>query len=353
MIQSAGYQSEVYQVETEDGYILKVHRILIKNKSLTPKSPVFLMHGLGSTACDYVRTGPENALGFLLSDNGYDIWMGNSRGSKHSMHHRTLDVESNEFWDFSWHEIGYYDLKTMIDFMLTTTNHSKFYYIGYSQGTTASMVFLTTYPEYNEKIIQIHMIAPSVIFTNTNPITKLIATNIMNWHYKFEPDVHKLPQHLQEAKRFSTIFCHEQTGTICQNMLYLFFGLTSGEPEISTVSYFRTVVSTNQIIHYLQLVKSGKFQQFDHFEMNSKYYNYSEPPIYDLLKITVPVYLYHGQQDAWLLMEDIEKLKSILPNVRNLQILKNWNHVDLVLGKHTRKLLFFDILRFLKLENEK
>ena len=65
MIQTAGYQSEIHKVETEDGYILKVHRVLVKKDSLIPRKPVFLMHGLASTAMDYVFTGPNNALGEL------------------------------------------------------------------------------------------------------------------------------------------------------------------------------------------------------------------------------------------------------------------------------------------------
>lgn len=77
LIETAGYQSEVHKVETKDGYILKVHRIIVKKESLVPRRPVFMMHGLGSTAYDFVSTG--KSLGFLLSDNGYDIWLGNAR----------------------------------------------------------------------------------------------------------------------------------------------------------------------------------------------------------------------------------------------------------------------------------
>ena len=67
MIQTAGYQSEIHKVETEDGYILKVHRVLVKKDSLIPRKPVFLMHGLASTAMDYVLNGPNNALGELTT----------------------------------------------------------------------------------------------------------------------------------------------------------------------------------------------------------------------------------------------------------------------------------------------
>lgn len=61
MIETAGFKSEVHLVETEDGYILKVHRIKKANGN-TKTVPVFFMHGLTATAADYIRTGPEIAL---------------------------------------------------------------------------------------------------------------------------------------------------------------------------------------------------------------------------------------------------------------------------------------------------
>lgn len=79
LIQNAGYQSEVHKVETEDGYLLNVHRVLVKNESLVPREPVFMMHGLASTAIDFVLSGPDIAIAYLLSDSGYDVWLGNAR----------------------------------------------------------------------------------------------------------------------------------------------------------------------------------------------------------------------------------------------------------------------------------
>lgn len=63
LIETAGYCSEIHEVTTEDGYLLKVHRILPKKEAERPRIPVFLMHGLFSTAAEYVLTGPEVALG--------------------------------------------------------------------------------------------------------------------------------------------------------------------------------------------------------------------------------------------------------------------------------------------------
>lgn len=44
-----------------------------------------------------------------------------------------MSVESEEFWDFSWHEIGFYDIPAMINYVLETTKTDKLDYIGHSQ----------------------------------------------------------------------------------------------------------------------------------------------------------------------------------------------------------------------------
>lgn len=51
-----------------------------------------------------------------------------------SRNHTSLSPEKPEFWQFSWHEIGYYDLPTMIDYILLQTNKTKLAYVGHSQG---------------------------------------------------------------------------------------------------------------------------------------------------------------------------------------------------------------------------
>lgn len=168
LIKSAGYKGESHLVETEDGYILKVHRVVAKKPNLL-KKPVFLMHGLLAASADYVLTGPDLALAYYLSDAGYDVWMGNARGNKHSVKHKKYSFNSKEFWTFSWHEIGFYDLPAMLDYTLKKTKSSKLFYVGHSQGTTSLLVLLSSRPEYNEKIIQGHLMAVSA-FRNALPM---------------------------------------------------------------------------------------------------------------------------------------------------------------------------------------
>lgn len=96
--------------------------------------------------------------------------MGNARGNMFSQNHTTLNPNDGEFWKFSWHEIGYYDLPAMIDYALLMTNQTKLMYIGHSQGVTSAFVLLSTRTEYNDKISILHAMTLPVIMKFHAPL---------------------------------------------------------------------------------------------------------------------------------------------------------------------------------------
>jgi lysosomal acid lipase/cholesteryl ester hydrolase len=91
-------------------------------------------------------------LGYVLSDEGFDVWLGNTRGSRYSLAHTFLNNNQKEFWDFSWHEVGYYDLPTMIDYILQTTQQKQLNYVGYSE--VCKLYFQCTCLYCNELLIK-------------------------------------------------------------------------------------------------------------------------------------------------------------------------------------------------------
>jgi hypothetical protein len=59
--------------------------------------------------------------------------MGNNRGNIYSRGHTTLNsAEDDEYFDFSFFEIGAYDLPAMIDYVRSYTDTDKVAYIAHS-----------------------------------------------------------------------------------------------------------------------------------------------------------------------------------------------------------------------------
>lgn len=103
------------------------------------------------------------------------------RGSTYSRNHIFLHPDRNRtaFWDFSWHEIGIYDVPATIDYILNRTEKSKLHYIGHSQGTTVFFVMCSERPEYNEKILLANMFAPAVYLSPKSSIAIRVMSNVV------------------------------------------------------------------------------------------------------------------------------------------------------------------------------
>ncbi|KAF2889694.1 hypothetical protein ILUMI_16479 [Ignelater luminosus] len=84
LIEKNGYPFENHTVQTEDGYILEIHRIPHgRNSSRNTGPPVLFVPGYFCSSADWVNMGPENSLGFILADKGYDVWLANYRGTRY------------------------------------------------------------------------------------------------------------------------------------------------------------------------------------------------------------------------------------------------------------------------------
>ena len=111
--------AESHTVITEDGYMLNIHRIPCGRAGCGDgvKQPVFLQHGILASSADWVLSGPDKALAFMLADLGYDVWLGNARGNTYSRHHVRFSSSDKKYWDFSFHEMAVYDIPAEIDFI--------------------------------------------------------------------------------------------------------------------------------------------------------------------------------------------------------------------------------------------
>uniref|UniRef100_A0A8C3LB10 Partial AB-hydrolase lipase domain-containing protein n=1 Tax=Chrysolophus pictus TaxID=9089 RepID=A0A8C3LB10_CHRPC len=172
MIRYHGYPSEKYEVTTEDGYILGVFRIPSgRNMQNTGQKPAVLLHHGTFADCTYwIANLPNNSLGFILADAGYDVWLGNSRGNTWSAKHKTLKTCQKEFWQFSFDEIGKYDLPAEMYFIMNKTGQKNVYYVSHSEGSTAGFIALSTYPELAQRVKMFFALGPVLTVTHaTSP----------------------------------------------------------------------------------------------------------------------------------------------------------------------------------------
>ncbi|XP_066249537.1 lipase 1-like [Euwallacea similis] len=163
LVRKHGYPIESHRFETPDGYLLKAYRIPHGKSGIPSKRVALLVHGCGGTAENFIVLGPPNAMVFYMADRGYDVWLFNARGNRHSRKHRTLSPNRNakKFWNFSFHEIGIYDLPTTIEYVLNYTKAKKLFYVGHSQGGTSFYIMLSERPELNKKISAAALLAPA------------------------------------------------------------------------------------------------------------------------------------------------------------------------------------------------
>lgn len=125
---------ESYFVKTEDKYILKVFHLIKDKRGRKKGPPILLQHGLFQNAEKFVFNGKQS-LAIQLLEVGFDVWLGNNRGCIYSRGHETLSTVNDAYFDFSFFEMGKYDMPATVDAILDKLGKKKLTYIGYSQGT--------------------------------------------------------------------------------------------------------------------------------------------------------------------------------------------------------------------------
>ena len=86
---------------TNDRYILTMFRITgdangNKIEGQGSKGPLLMQHGFMTDSISWFHTSDDTrpALPVLLFQAGFDVWLGNNRGTRHSRKHLTLDADS-------------------------------------------------------------------------------------------------------------------------------------------------------------------------------------------------------------------------------------------------------------------
>lgn len=386
LVETAGYPLEEHFVQTADGYVLGLYRIPHGRTSPPDgthpgplRPPVLLQHGLLDSSATWVVNKPDQSLGFILADAGYDVWLSNSRGNAFSRNHTGFSPATAAFWDFSFDDMADYDLPAVVDYVLRqnqgraddTAGTAQLAYIGHSQGTAIAFAALTSNPALRAKLSIMVALAPVAYLRYTSSIPMILLAQLhtdqlfdLLGQHEFLPARKATADIFEEVCRASPLTCVSVLTAICgfneQNL-----NLT----RLPTyVAYAPSGTSVKNMAHWAQAARQSAqrseplFRRYDYGtaclsptgapqNCNQRVYGSMEPPSFDLSAIAgVPLALFSGIQDKLADPVDVQSLQEALPEgavvFRHSE--RSYEHIDFTWGMSSAERIYPAVLRLLR-----
>eukprot|EP00775_Hariotina_reticulata_P003205 gene3205-3482_t len=342
------YPLEEHKVYTEDGWVLRMHRIPrggIRHTNPGPRPVVLLFHGLTLSSASFALFNPNESLAYILADAGFDVWMANSRSNDYSRGNLHYNFRDPEYWYTSMDEIALIDLPAMVNTILKTTGAKKMGFVGHSQGAAVAYAMAAELPAMGDKLTVIISMGPSIFLDYMRaPFLKRMA-EVRNDKIlelmgigEFIPSRWTLLWGDQCADYPVTEAC-------VVFITIIFFGPSTLIPTDDYSVVFATwpsTVSSRNMIHVAQWLTDSRlrFQKYDfgtdcsnrtlwHETCNQQKYGTLEPPEYDLSQVKVPVFIMQGGNDIMVTEQDVQEQMRRLPNAQVLMY-QHYSHMDFV-----------------------
>ncbi|XP_074036601.1 lipase member J-like [Leptinotarsa decemlineata] len=338
-----GYHLEEHTIITKDEYILTLYRISPDHIQLrSRREPVLLQHGIGGTAVIWLLQS-YNSIAFVLSRNGYDVWLSTIRGGTYSDRHKKLTVLDTEYWDFSFHEMAFLDLPAITEYISRRTNYrEKIIYIGHSMGTTIAHLYSNSMNEHASAHLKgIILLSPIIYSQNIKGVTPLLVpfTGLVESVLK-SLGIYALG-YQPVLNRFTSTFCGTYPGIIlCELSVILSSGLALEEarPDLLPLffDYFPRAVSVKTLVHFAQCITVGRLRMYDYGNDNILKYNASDPPFYENNINRIPTHFFVGTKDFLATEEDVNIAYDMLVSREvptSIQFV-NFAHSDFFYGRN-------------------
>ncbi|XP_025831745.1 lipase 3-like [Agrilus planipennis] len=358
IIQSRGYPVEVHKVITEDGYILTMHRIPNTRHPRRKRYPIFLQHGLIATSANFATQSRNVSMAFILSDAGYDIWMGNYRGTTYSQEHVRLTVRDNEYWNHSLDHLGLMDIPAMLNKIAEVTGKKgETIVIGHSLGTTISMIYASARPEEARRNIKFMvLLAPAATLTNMiSPFRILAPLSEAILDVVVSNDLIRVVSSPNISNLYSRTLCLDSPIVLkrCEQIFNIFYGPYSQMgAELLPVFFWHLPAGTSvKVIRHAADLVLGKFHMYDNgAKINERIYGSKSPPVYNTKNIRVPTLIMYavndwacGKKDALVLASHMSP--EVLPfGIAEIDI-KDFNHMDFLYGSGVKKIVTDRLMR--------
>ncbi|XP_042386267.1 triacylglycerol lipase 2-like [Zingiber officinale] len=352
-----GYKCQEYKVQTEDGYILGLQRIpqgRDSDREGKKRQPVLLQHGILVDGMSWALNSPEESLAFILADNGFDVWIANTRGTTWSPTHISLNITDQAFWSFSWDELASYDLPAILDFVYQQTGQ-KVDYVGHSLGTLMALSSLSQ-GKLVDKMKSAALLSPIAYLSHiTTRLGKLAArvfvADVIKWLGVSEFNLKS-----KISSDFLNKLC-DHPGVDCFDLAAAISGNNCCLNHTAVEYYLKyepQPTSIKNLIHLAQMVRDGVITKYDYGSKtaNMRHYNQVNPPPYDMSNIPkdFPLFLSYGGRDE---LSDVEDVLQLLDDLKlhdvdklTVQYVEEYAHLDFILGINAKAIVYGSIISF-------
>nr|CAH8870508.1 unnamed protein product [Trichobilharzia regenti] len=354
IIRREGYIVEEHEVITEDYYSLCLIR-LYKNKTSHKRNKVILLqHGLLDSSHAWTMNLKNQSLAYILADNDYDVWLGNSRGSTYSKKHQRFDSSQAEFWDFTWQEMSNYDFPATIQYILSITKVERLTYVGFSQGSLIAMTALDAFPELQQYINLFVAFGPVGYFASVEGAFLPLAQNykMLQFMMRYLTNGEILPSN--DILKFLGKYVCGLDPYLCMSVINSIAGNDGSNTNLTRlpliISHSPAGTSIKNLVHFSQMINSGQLQKFDYgARLNRQVYGQSKPPEYTLQNFNVPTVIYHGGNDFLCTKKNVERLmRKINKTVISINYIRNYNHLGYFWSTDAVNVIYFSLLKLLQ-----
>ncbi|XP_061962466.1 triacylglycerol lipase 2-like [Populus nigra] len=331
MIEPQDYICEEHTVTTKDGYILSLQRIPVGRSGGTRgnRPPVLLQHGLLMDGITWLLLPPDQSLAFLLADNGFDVWIANTRGTKYSRGHVSLSPDDSAYWDWTWDELVTYDLPATFQYVHDQAGQNL-HYVGHSLGTLIALAAFSKSQLVNSLRSAALLCPIAYVGQLSSPLARNAAKDF-----------------LAEALHWLGLNEFDPRGP---ELLPEFF-------HSGCVSQPRASINSNKE-HDPYLSEEGTIAMYDYDddEKNREHYGQTNPPVYNMTSIPndLPLFLSYGGADALSDINDVQLLLDSLKDHDGDKLVKQYRvdyaHADYVMSANAKQDVYDPLIAFFRLQ---
>ncbi|KAG2428232.1 hypothetical protein HYH02_014414 [Chlamydomonas schloesseri] len=329
MVVPKGYPLEQHVVITNDGYKLGTFRVPYgrSGPSGNVRPPVLLIHGISLASTCWVLNSPAESLAFILADQGYDVWMMNTRGNTFSRSHTFLRDTQPRFWNFAVDEMALIDFRETLKYVQDQTGVKKIGVVGHSQGATLALMALAADPWLSESVAVLVAMGPCAYVRLMKSVIlgsfcrQANTTEMMN----LLPPQELIYMSAEMQQTFLNGAC-QLPGTML-SCLTTMEGIFGASRRISAAQYRRywqiwpSSTSLGNALQWSEIYNEPKPRFFRN--------NYGAE--YDLSKVKAPVVMLSGTADVLAAPEDVAmQVRNLRGAIKGEHKVADYSHMDFI-----------------------